>query len=162
MIIMYSVIVRSRAAWPSIVPATFAADQPALFAAPSACRSLLARQFPAVSVSRQQGRLTTVSMAMAIGQNQKGRTALQEADSDGAFKRRDSVYRHFVQKGSQFEPAGAYLPAWLPGSHLAPRKTPPEMCPMWDVVGMTKRVKTALFLCTCRPHVRLTSTALDS
>ena len=52
-------------------------------------------------------------MAMAIGQKQKGRTALEESDNDGAFKRRDSVYRHIVRKGDQFEPAGATVAgAW--------------------------------------------------
>lgn len=114
---MFSVIVRSQAAWPSKFPANFAADQRTLFAAPSAYRSLLRRQFPAASVSRPQGRLTTVSMAMAIGQNQKGRTALQEADADGAFKRRDSVFRNFVEKGGKFEPAGAcFLLSRLPAA----------------------------------------------
>ena len=116
---MFSVIVRSQSSLPSKLPATFAADQCSLFAAPSACRSLLKRHFPAASVCRPQGGLTTVSMAMAIGQNQKGRTALQEADADGAFKRRDSVFRNFVQKGSQFEPAGVRLPAFMLASGLA-------------------------------------------
>ncbi len=110
-----SIIFRSRAAWPSKVHTTFAADQSTLFAAPSACASLLQRHAPPGGVSdRSRGKLTTVSMAMAIGQKQKGRTALQEADADGAFKRRDSVYRHFVKKGSEFEPEGecVYLRAW--------------------------------------------------
>ena len=102
---MMSVILRSRA-WPSKVHTTFAAEQSTLFAAPSACAALLQRHSSAASVSRPRGKLTTVSMAMAIGQKQKGRTALQEADADGAFKRRDSVYRHFVKKGSEFEPEG--------------------------------------------------------
>ncbi len=110
---MMSVILRSRAAWPSKVHTTFAADQSTLFAAPSACASLLQRHSPPVSVSRSRGKLTTVSMAMAIGQKQKGRTALQEADADGAFKRRDSVYRHFVKKGSEFEPEGGCVPVSL-------------------------------------------------
>ena len=111
-----SIILRSRAAWPTRVHTTFGAEQSTLFAAPSACASLLQRHSPPASASRSRGKLTTVSMAMAIGQKQHGRTALQEADADGAFKRRDSVYRHFVKKGSEFEPEGGSVRSCKTGS----------------------------------------------
>ena len=34
------------------------------------------------------------------------RSALDEMDDKGEFKRKDSTYRDFVKKGSKFEPAG--------------------------------------------------------
>ena len=37
------------------------------------------------------------------------RSALEEMDEKGEFKRKDSTYRDFVKKGSKFEPAGMYV-----------------------------------------------------
>ena len=37
------------------------------------------------------------------------RSALDEMDDKGEFKRKDSTYRDFVKKGSKYEPAGMSL-----------------------------------------------------
>ena len=37
------------------------------------------------------------------------RSALDEMDDKGEFKRKDSTYRDFVKKGSKYEPAGMFF-----------------------------------------------------
>lgn len=45
--------------------------------------------------------------ARTMASQKSGRTALEEMDTKGAFVRKDAVHRHWIKKGSRFEPEGA-------------------------------------------------------
>ena len=69
----------------------------------------LPRVFRSIRVSHgvQQYQFRVKSHTTMAATQPKARTALEESES-GAFKRKASVYRNFVQKGGEYTPEGGH------------------------------------------------------